>query len=310
MNQLLIIKCGAAGDVVRTTTLLHPFTGWEIDWLVAKENRMLLPESRLRAIYDDPSQIPDTSYDLVINLEDDEAYVAQAMRHIRTKQLFGAYCAPGDGRLLYTDDSAAWFDMGLISRYGLERANQLKYQNHRSYQEIIFEGLGFCFRGEPYVMPERLPASSLEGDIAVAPTAGKRWPMKNWAHIDRLTAELSADYRVNVLPVRQTMLDHIADIRNHRFLIAPDSLPMHCAIGLGLPSLAIFPCTSPWEIYDYQLLTKIVSPKLEQYFFGKTFIEDAVTCIPYDVVRQRVETLLAERSISAAAVQPDERAAD
>lgn len=296
MNQVLIVKCGAAGDVVRTTTLLHPFADWQIDWLVAKENRALLPESRIRTIYDEPSQLPKLTYDLVINLEDDTAYVHEVMRRVRFRKLFGADCAP-NGHLVYTEDSKGWFDMGLISRYGLAHANELKYQNHRSYQEILFEGLGLVFRGEPYVMPDALPVSSLEGDIAVAPTAGKRWPMKNWAYIDDLVEELSRSYRVNVLPTRPTLLDHIADINNHAFLIAPDSLPMHLAIGLHKPCLAIFPCTSPWEIFDYGLLTKIVSPKLKQYFFGKKFVEDAVTCIPYESVRQTVLSQLSVRGI-------------
>jgi heptosyltransferase II len=298
MDQLLIIKCGAAGDVVRTTTLLHPFADWSIDWLVAKENRMLLPESRIRTIFDDPEQLPDITYDLVINLEDDAAYVAEVMRRLRFRKLYGASCGP-DGRLCYTDNSAGWFDMGLISRYGLARANELKYENHRSYQDIIFEGLGLRFGGERYVMPDAIPHSSLEGDIAVAPTAGKRWPMKNWYYIDELIDALSQSYRVNVLPVRPTMLDHLADISNHSFLIAPDSLPMHLAIGLNKPCCAIFPCTSPWEIHDYGLLTKIISPKLERYFFGKGFDEDAVKCIPYNEVKDTIFPLLSKYRIGA-----------
>lgn len=297
MNQLLIIKCGAAGDVVRTTTLLHPFAGWEIDWLVAKENSMLLPTSRLRSVYDDPDRLSgEVTYDLVINLEDDTEYVNTVCARVRAHTIFGAY-ACSDGSLAYTPDAAGWFDMGLISRYGLARANELKFKNRRSYQEIIFEGLGLHFNGEPYVMPDQIPASPLAGDIAVAPTAGKRWPMKNWAYIDDLISELSLSYRVNVLPVRPTMLEHLADINNHVYVISPDSLPMHLAIGVGKPCMAIFPCTSPWEIFDYDLLTKIVSPKLERYFFGKAFIEDAVTCIPYNHVRLAVLSDLARHTI-------------
>ncbi|MGE5314907.1 MAG: glycosyltransferase family 9 protein [Acidobacteriota bacterium] len=298
MNQVLIIKCGAAGDVVRTTTLLHPFSGWEIDWLVSKENRMLLPESRLRSIYEEPEALGARRYDLVISLEDDADYLVRAMAHIRYDAIFGAY-PDQDGRLHYTDSASGWFDMGLISRYGIQEANRLKYANHRSYQEIIFEGLGLTFQGEPYVMPDEIPPSALEGDIAVALTAGKRWPMKNWYAMQALVDELSGSYKVNVLPVRPTLIEHLADIRNHRFVIAPDSLPMHLALGLSKPCLAIFPCTSPWEIFDYGLLTKIVSPKLERYFFGKGFEEEAVTCIGFEQVMDTTLSLLERHGIAA-----------
>jgi heptosyltransferase II len=296
MKKLLIIKCGAAGDVVRTTTLLHPFREWEIDWLISPENRQLLLNDRISAVYDDPCALPDREYDLVINLEDDAAYVAQALSRIRYRRIFGAVM-DGNSGIQYTDDAAGWFDMGLISRYGLARANELKYLNRRSYQEIIFEGLGLQFNGEPYVMPSTLPASDLHGDIAVAPTAGKRWPMKNWYYTKDLIESLSKQYRVTTLPTRPTMLDHIADIKNHKFVIAPDSLPMHLAIGLGIPCLSVFPCTGPWEIHDYGLLTKIESPLLERYFFGRDYIEDAVRCVPFDEVHGLTVKLLNKYNI-------------
>jgi hypothetical protein len=43
--------------------------------------------------------------------------------------------------LCYTDDSRPWFDLGVLSRYGKQQADQLKYENRRTYQELIFEGL-------------------------------------------------------------------------------------------------------------------------------------------------------------------------
>ena len=36
-----------------------------------------------------------------------------------------------------------------------------------TYQELIFEGLGYQFKGEPYDLPET-PKSTLTGDIAIA----------------------------------------------------------------------------------------------------------------------------------------------
>ena len=48
--------------------------------------------------------------------------------------------------------------------------------------------------------------------------------------------------------------------------------------------MAIFTCTSPWEIYEYGLLTKIVSPLLGDFFYKRGFDTRATTAITYDEV--------------------------
>jgi heptosyltransferase-2 len=281
MKKLLIIKNGAPGDVVRTTTLLHLFRDWWIDWLTEKASRELLVNDYIHCLIDDLDLIDQRRvYDLVINLEDGDDFVAAALSRIKCMRIFGSYADDGEN-VCYTPDSAEWFDMGLISRHGIQEANRRKLKNRSSYQEIIFRSLGYQFEGQGYVLPEHIPLSQLRGDIAIAPKAGHRWPIKNWYYFDDLSAALSRHYKVTVLPVRETILEHISDIRGHKFVISTDSLPMHLALGLGIPCVAIFTCTSPWEIYDYNLLTKVVSPKLEQYFYSREFNEDAVRSIPY-----------------------------
>jgi hypothetical protein len=74
---------------------------------------------------------------------------------------------------------------------------------------------------------------------------------------------------VNLLPTRKTLLEHLADVRNHRCLVAGDSLPMHFALGSGVRCVTLFTCTSPWEIYDYGIQTKIVSPLLSEFFYKR-----------------------------------------
>jgi len=98
----------------------------------------------------------------------------------------------------------------------------------------------------------------LKGDVAIAPEAGPVWPMKKWAHYDRLKRELeSSGLTVNVLPVRPTLLEHLCDVRNHRCLVSGDSLPMHLALGTQTRCVTLFTCTSPWEIHDYGLQRKL-----------------------------------------------------
>ena len=42
MEKILIIKTGAAGDVLRTTSLLRALPNYEITWVVGEANKELL----------------------------------------------------------------------------------------------------------------------------------------------------------------------------------------------------------------------------------------------------------------------------
>jgi ADP-heptose:LPS heptosyltransferase len=273
MNSL-IIKLGATGDVVRTTPLLRRLTG-KVTWLSAAKNRSLLeglPERNVELevfSWEERDRIAGRAFDLAISLEDDLETVT-VLQTVQYRQLFGAH-ADGHGDMTYTEDSRGWFDLSLISSHGREKADRLKYQNRRTYQELIFDGLGLGFRGEKYLLPAT-EHSPLQGDVAIAPEAGKVWPMKKWAYYDRLRSELKdCGLTVNVLPTRPTLLEHLADVRGHRCLVSNDSLPMHLALGSGIPCVAIFTCTSPWEIYGYGVLTTLVSPRLGDFFYKRGF---------------------------------------
>jgi heptosyltransferase II len=214
---------------------------------------------------------------------EDTAAAAQVLSRLMYHELFGAYL-DDNGRLTYTDSARAWFDLSLISRFGKEAADQLKLKNRTTYQEMIFRGLGYTFRGETYLLPKPIP-TDLVGDIALAPSSGPVWPMKNWAHYDGLKSRLErTGCVVNVLPTRGSLLEHLADVQNHRYLVSGDSLPMHLALGSRMKCMAIFICTSPWEIYDYGLQRQVVSPGLTGYFYRRDFDEKATTSIPLDEV--------------------------
>jgi heptosyltransferase-2 len=293
--KILIIKLNATGDVVRTTPLLHRLRG-DITWLTAPRNVILLDDlvENVRCVsWEKRSLVFDCAYDLLINLED-EPVVAKFANGVRYGRLFGAYL--GDHQTVrYTDDARRWFDLSLISVYGGQKADELKFLNRQTYQKLIFEGLGYRFEGERYVLPN--PAKTdLFGDVAIAPTAGSVWPMKNWAHYDQLKRDLeAAGLKVNVLPHRQSLLEHIGDIKNHRCLVGGDSLPMHLALGVGTPCVTIFNCTSPWEIYDYGLLTKIVSPLLGEFFYQRGYDMRATAAIGVDEVLRVVMDNVSDR---------------
>jgi ADP-heptose:LPS heptosyltransferase len=286
--NVLIIKLGATGDVVRTTPLLRRLSG-SITWITAAKNCVLLEgladnlrhfswQARARAL--------DVPYDLVINLED-TLEVALFLKSVRSAEIFGAY-ADSPKRMRYTDNSKCWFDLSLISSYGRRGADRLKLLNRQTYQDLIFTGLGLRFAGDPYLLPNPIEAA-LSGDVAIAAEAGQVWPMKKWAYYWELREALeSKGFTVNILPERRSLLEHLADVRNHRCLVSGDSLPMHFALGTGTPCITLFTCTSPWEIYDYGVQEKIVSPLLEEFFYKRGYDKRATTAISVDEVLDAV----------------------
>jgi heptosyltransferase II len=297
--SVLIIKLGATGDVVRTTPLLRRFDG-PVSWITAKNNLELLqgvdPEVRCVS-WENRNRVADTTYDLVINLEDDRE-ASQFLDELTFKQLFGAHLN-GDDQLAYTSDSRDWFDLSLISTYGRKEADRLKLSNRRTYQELVFSGLGFDFDGETYLLPEPIE-TGLSGDVAIAADTGPVWPMKQWAYYGELIRRLKdKGLIVNVLPKRSSLLEHLADVRNHCCLVGGDSLPMHLALGTCTQCVTLFNCTSPWEIYDYQIQTKVVSPLLEQFFYQRGYDRRATTAITVDEVFSAVMAQLSASAVIA-----------
>src|SRR6266576_1795608 len=277
--SVLIIKLGATGDVVRTTPLLRRLDS-SVSWITAENNLALLQgiEREVRCVsWENRHRVADTAYDLVINLEDDRE-TSWFLKELKFKQLFGAY-SNGHDRLAYTSDSRGWFDLSLISTYGREEADRLKLLNRRTYQELIFKGLGLGFSGETYYLPPSRP-TGLKGDVAISSTAGPVWPMKQWAYYDELKNELeSAGLKVNILQSRPSLLEHLADVQGHRCVVSGDSLPMHLALGSDVRCVSIFNCTSPWEIYGYGLQEKVISPFLEKFFYARDYDARATTAI-------------------------------
>ena len=274
--------------MVRTTALLNRFS-CHVTWITEAKNLSLLRglAGDLRCLaWEERAAAADRKYDLVINLED-TLDVASFVQGLKYQQLYGAL-VDSNQRLSYTEDSHAWFDLSLISVHGRQKADLLKLQNRRTYQDLVFSGLGFKFSGEPYRLPVP-PKTDLAGDVAVAREAGPVWPMKNWAYYDQLIEKLRADgLRVNILPKRPSLLEHLGDVASHRCVVGGDSLPMHFALGTNVPCVSLFNCTSPWEIFEYGLLRKIVSPLLSEFFYKRNFDIRATTAITLDETYQAV----------------------
>ncbi len=156
MFEVLILKTGALGDVVRTTALLpgihrrHPDA--RVSWLTAPgavDLVRLHPQvAEVIAFADaaDTARIVKRRWDWVISLDDEQA-LCELASSLECSALSGAHL-DSSGARVYTRDVAPWFDMGLLSVLGKARADELKVQNTRSHPEILCSMLGLEF-GKP-----------------------------------------------------------------------------------------------------------------------------------------------------------------
>lgn len=291
-KKIVIIKIGATGDVVRTTVLLHLFANDEITWITAKHNVAILPfkQANLKKVIaiDDVEQsgIFQEAFDLVISLDDDVKCATLASR-IKSKQLFGAYM--NGNKVVYTTDSNEWFDMGLSSRLGKVRADELKWLNTFSFQEILFRMLGTEFKGETYLIPEDIISQGKPSVIGIEDRAGARWPTKMWNKFPQLAEHLQKEgFEVVFFKEREHIKDYLQDIGNTSLIISGDTLGMHIALALKIPIVILFTCTSAVEIYGYDNMEKVVSAELQKAFYKTEYIPEAVDCISLNNVLKAI----------------------
>ena len=270
--KILVVKVGALGDVLRTTSALRVLGG-RLTWMTSEAATPLLAGNpfveRLYCKEHYPDSLLDEEFDLIVNLEDDISTAALASR-IKTKCLVGAYLR--EGKLVYTESASEWFDMSLISGLGKKRADELKMNNRKSYQEFLFSMLGHRFRGEEYLLNMPFKTKPIPGLVGLEVRAGDVWPMKRWNKFEALTHRLiDTGFKVRTFQQRAQLQDYVDDICECEYVVSGDTLAMHLGLALRKKVVAIFTCTSPHEIYDYQRMIKVVSPLWKEYFYRRDF---------------------------------------
>ncbi len=300
--HILIIKQGALGDVVRTSYFAKSLrekhgSALRLSWLTAPSS---LPLLRFNKHIDDLwtlfSECEPFRFDRIFSL-DDELETVTAVARLKASRITGAVLGP-DGTRTYTADSAAWFDMGIVSKFGKERADALKAANQRGHAEIfseIFEvpAVQPSFWGDPALeawAETWLPVDSV--NIGINVFAGGRWPSKQLQEQEfmnlirgllkmetlsgrpiRITligagedraknaavAERIGDPRVRVADTDDAILRAAALVGKLDYLISSDSLALHLGIAQRVPFLAFFSPTSAAEIDDFDLGVKVWS---------------------------------------------------
>ena len=215
--EILIVKLGALGDVLRTTSILRPlrarYPGARFEWITAKPAVPLLEGNPLvgRVVAIEDAVFGDFSarFDLVLSLEEDAAAAALAQSACRG-ELVGIIVK--DGKLGYTASSAGYYDLSLLNADkdgGHKKADELKVRNRLSYAQLWLKALGLPDSAGDDLRPilaltdaDRQTALALSqkyrfsaGEpIGLNPGAGKRWPAKQLSEMKaaRLLGGLAA----------------------------------------------------------------------------------------------------------------------
>lgn len=178
-KRILIIKLGAIGDVIRTTTLLHKikevYPRSEIWWLTLSPE--VLPKNIdvvLSFIPQSITTLEAVTFDVIYNLDKDrEACALNSLLHSKVKKGFTLQ----NGKCFPINSNAA-------HKYLTGVFDDLSKVNKKSYQEEIFEICGFRFSGEEYMMPEvqnyawDLPSN--KKIIGLNTGCGGRWTSRLW----------------------------------------------------------------------------------------------------------------------------------
>jgi heptosyltransferase-2 len=291
--KTLIIKTAALGDVLRTTILLNEIDG-DIYWITHKNASDLLNSHKIkRKIFIEDSKdvesLLNINFDLVLSLEED-IELLKIVSKIKSKKLIGLFIK--DNNVDYTEQGKEWFDMSLSSKYGKEKADLLKKSNRKSHNQMFIEMLGKDFVGQEYDLGY-IGKKSFNRTIGIIDRCGKVWPSKNWSGYSELKDMLANEgFNVVNLSERNSIKEHIDDINNCELIVCGDTLGMHIALALKKKVVSLFNCTSPYEIYDYKRMIKIVSPLYERFFYTKELNEELIKSIKVRDVFDAVKELI------------------
>lgn len=181
-TSILIIKLGAAGDVIRTTPILHKlaaeYSNAEITWLT--NYPVFVPQMYVQNILEWNLQnliwLQNRKFDLLLNLDKDKHALGLA-QSVPAEQKIG-YLPNSCGRCVPANENARhkWLT-GLF--------DDVNRENTKSYPQEIFEICGWNFNQEKYILelPEFEPVLELSETskiIGLNTGCGARWHTRLW----------------------------------------------------------------------------------------------------------------------------------
>lgn len=273
-KKILILKIGAAGEVLRNTPLLRKikkeYPDSRIFWLTQYPE--LIPKNDVFKIYDftqrEVELIKNVEFDILYSLDKHEETGALA-NQIKSKIKKGF--SQKDGVIVPFDEDAefSW-------RKGI--FDDLMKKNKKHYVEEIFEICGFKFNEEKYLLPDyKIPKVSLnKNKTVVALNTGisdlwkpREYSIENWIKLSKLL--LKKDYEVmavggqkedekNKLIAKESGAKYFGTFSRLEFIgllslsdlvITPVSFGLHAAIGLEKKIVLLNNVFNKSEFYMY-----------------------------------------------------------
>jgi ADP-heptose:LPS heptosyltransferase len=275
-GRILLIKLGAAGDVLRTTPLLRPlrrdYPRHTLTWLTYSPE--LLP-----SLVDDPLRFDaggvlwarKTPFDLLINLDKDREACALASE-VDARRKLGFVLGP-DGICRPADPGPA------RDKYLTGLFDDVNQACRLSYLQEIFAICGYEFAGEEYVLDRPEPAPHLDlpqggAKVGLNTGCGGRWTSRLWPeeHWVELARRLLVDGDAVILlggPAEDAKNRRLAaatgaaypghfDLRTFcglvdrcDLVVTAVTMAMHIALGLGKKLVLFNNIFNPYEFELY-----------------------------------------------------------
>ena len=183
--RILILKTGAAGEVIRNTPLLYKlrqlYPRAEITWVTYFPE--LVPRSLVDRIikfsWESSLFLAEEKFDLLLSL-DKENHVCALANKIKADTKKGFYFSDAGKILPFDSDSMhKW-------RTGIDDNDMIRNTKH--YVQEIFEICGYAWEGEKYILPDFKKTKIVEFNktvVGVNTGAGALW-LTRIPHMDKL----------------------------------------------------------------------------------------------------------------------------
>lgn len=332
-ERILVVKLGAMGDVLRSTSCLAPlkarFPQSHVTWVTRCDAIPLVTANRWvdRVLPIEGNYLEfilSERFDLVLGLEAET--LPAAIASLASAEVKRGFVADGRGGITPLNVAAGeWWRMGLD--------DDLKQRNRRTYGEWLYE---ICELPLPVAKPVFTPSPQAQARIANllrerAPEAerwvcfntggGTRWTEKRWkahyyselagmirerhrntavvlvggpAEADFNGALLASDPGVVDGGVDNSVDDFAALIAACDWILTADSLGYHLACAVGTPAVCLVGPTSPWEL-DLYGRNRVLHSQLDCIACYRRACPFTTTCM--DLLRPALIWPMVERPI-------------
>lgn len=328
MEKIIIIKLGALGDVVRTLPILpaikEKYPNSEIYW-VTKQNALGIFEGNpyVKEAYALPFSTAE-DFDILYNFDIDEEATKLA-KEIRAGKKYGFY---SENAYPAAFNAGAEYYLNTLFDDELKKSNRKTYQEMMFDAAELPWKKQFCpiylsekdkVYAADFIKKNNLKTGNL---IGIHIGASPRWPSKAWheselkkfitkakqkgyeillfggadekERLERISKEMqNKGLSVYTNNPKNTIKEFASLVNICEAVVCSDSLALHISLALKKPTIGLFFCTSPYEIEDYGILKRIVSPMLSSFFPERMdeYSEELTKSISADDVLRELEKI-------------------